>query len=260
MTGRTALVTGASSGIGEEFARQLAADNYDLILVARSREKLLALAEHLRERHGCRIEVIAADLTQPRPGRRIADSVEALGMHVDLLINNAGFGHLGAFDAQEAGRPYDMVQLNCAAVVDLVEAFLPPMLAVGRGGIVNVASLAAFQPMPRMSVYSATKAFVLNFSLGLWAEYKKRGIRVVCVCPGPVDTPFFETSGAGTMREYVPRFAVASANRVVDDALLGLERARPVVLPRQSSKWLAAGSRLLPQTFIARFLDRALDR
>lgn len=258
MAGKTALITGASSGIGEEFARRLAADDYDLVLVARSRDKLLALADQLGTLHGRRMEVVAADLSQPRPGRRLADAVEAFGMSVDLLVNNAGFGRLGPFH-DEGDRSYDMVQLNCAAVVDLCQAFLPPMLQAGRGAIINIASLAAMQPTPGMSTYAASKAFVLNFSLGLWHEYRKRGVGVVCVCPGPVDTPFFEAAGAGAMRARLPRFAVATPERVVQDALRALRKRRPLVVPKQTSKLLAGGSALLPRTTLTRLAGRALE-
>lgn len=258
MPTRTALVTGASSGIGEAFARQLAARGYELILVARSRDKLLALAASLRAAHGRRVEVVAADLSQPAPGSRLIDAAQALGMPVDLLVNNAGFGLTGPFERQDEQRQREMVMLNVAAVADLARVFAGDMLRRGGGGIINVASLAALQAMPEMSLYAASKAFVLSLSVGLWSEYRGRGINVVCVCPGPVDTPFFEHAGAAGARRRVPDLIMASADEVVRMSLKALRRRRPIAFTNRGSVGADLASRLLPRSWVARVVGGVL--
>jgi|GEM_PF-195452 len=188
---KTALITGASTGIGATFAEVLAKRGYALILVARSRDKLDALAARLSAETGCKAVVIATDLVLPNSGAALAQKVASLQLNVDLLVNNAGFGSAGAFARQSPERDAQMIALNCATVVDLAHAFLPAMLERGSGGILNVASVGAFQPLPYMTIYGATKAFVLSFTEGLWAEMRGTGVKVSALCPGPVDTPFF---------------------------------------------------------------------
>ena len=260
MTYKTALITGASSGIGEAFAEALAADGSDLILVARSKDKLDALARRIAEKHGRRVEVIAADLAEPSPGARIAASVAKLGMDVDLLLNNAGFGTAGAFHKTPPQRSAQMIALNVAAVVDLTHAFLPAMVERGRGAIVNVASVAAFQPTPTMSVYGASKAFVLSFSEGLWAEYRKKGVRVMAVCPGPVDTPFFEATGTPGLRKTIPPGMMMTADQVVRDSLRALAAGRTYVVPGLLNKAVAATPRLMPRKLMAVMAGKAMGR
>lgn len=252
MTGayRTALVTGASSGIGAALAEALAARGTALILVARSAGKLEALAQRLREQHGVRVEPVAADLALPEPGARLKQAAEALGLRVDLLLNNAGFGTVGAFAGQDPAREQEEIRLNAGAVVDLAHAFLPDMLAAGHGAIVNIASAAGFQPMPYMTVYSATKAFVCQFSDSLWAECRGRGVHVMAVCPGPVDTPFFDATGAHGLRAAIPRWVMLSAAQVGDATLRGLARRRRLVLPGGINKASAAFGRLLPRGLV----------
>jgi len=260
MTYKTALITGASSGIGEAFAEALAGQGSDLILVARSKDKLEALAKRLAEKHGRRVEVIAADLGEPSPGARIAAAVAKLGMSVDLLLNNAGFGTAGAFHKTEPQRSAQMVALNVSAVVDLSHAFLPAMVERGSGAIVNIASVAAFQPTPTMSVYGATKAFVLSFSEGLWAEYRRKGIKVMAVCPGPTDTPFFEATGTPGLRKTVPSSMMMSVEQVVQDSLRGLEAGRTFVVPGLLNKALTATPRLVPRKLMAMLSAKAMGR
>lgn len=247
----TALITGASGGIGEAFARRLAAEGLDLVLVARSRDRLEKLARELRKSCGVRAEVIKADLAEPEPGAPLRDAVERLDMQVDLLVNNAGFGNTGHFHKLEATRDQEMIMVNVAALLDITHAFLPAMLESGRGGIVNIASLAAFQPTPYMTSYGATKAFVLSFSEGLWGEYHDRGIRVLCVCPGPVDSGFFEASGKPETRA-MSRRMMLKPQRVVDDALVALEKERMVVVPGGFTQNVMAGlPRLAPRKWVA---------
>lgn len=248
----TALITGASSGIGEAFAEALARQGMDLILVARSKDKLTELARKIAGQHGRRVEVVAADLGEPSPGARVAAAVAALGMDVDLLVNNAGFGESGAFVKQTAQRSQQMLALNCGAVVDLTHAFLPAMVERGRGGIINVASLGAFQPLPFMAVYGATKAFVLSFSDAVWAETRKRGIKVLAVCPGPVDTNFFQTSESNAkMKKTLPAAAMVTAEKVVSDALKAFAAGKTVVVPGLPFKLASLVPRAIPRKMMA---------
>lgn len=258
---RTALITGASSGIGETFASALAKEGLDLILVARSKDKLENLAQALAKAHGVKVAVIAADLGVPESGAKLAAEVSKRKLKVDLLINNAGFGLAGNFEHQEPARHQQMIALNIGAVVDLAHAFLPAMLERGAGAILNVASLAAFQPTPFMTVYGATKAFVLSFSEGLWAEYRNQGIRVLAVCPGPVDTPFFEATGKGdSLRKTVPRGTMLTAPAVVSASLKALRQGKSFVVPGAMLKAMSLLPRLVPRTLMAAGAARAMKR
>ena len=258
---RCALITGASSGIGAAYAQALAQEGLDLILVARSKDKLDSLAKALARSHGIKVAVIAADLQQPGCGAALAAQVTRRKLQVDLLINNAGFGMAGGFDQNDGARHQQMIALNVAAVVELAQAFLPAMLERGSGALVNVASLAGFQPTPFMAVYGATKAFVLSFSEGLWAEYRGKGVRVLAVCPGPVDTPFFEATGKGaSLRKTVPRGTMITATQVVAESLKALQAGRSFVIPGLASKAIGLLPRLLPRRVIAAGAARAMKR
>ncbi len=186
---KTVLVTGASMGIGEAFARELAARGATLVLVARSQERLEQLAAELPNAH-----VVALDLTRPGAARSLFDTVTARGLEIDVLVNNAGFGAHGSFSELSIEMQRNQIDLNVGALVELTHVFLP-MIERRQGGVIQVASTAAFQPVPYMAVYGATKAFVLSFSEALWAEYKPRGVRVLALCPGTTETPFFERAG-----------------------------------------------------------------
>jgi short-subunit dehydrogenase len=189
-TGKTALITGASSGIGEAFAHILAALGMNVVLVARSADKLRALAQELSEQHSIRAEIIPADLCREGAAQEVYLQTQALGVAVDLLVNNAGF------DTLAPQWEHEELMLNVTALVDLAHTFVSAMVERKAGGIINVSSMAAFQPMPYQAVYGATKAFVLSFSLALWAEYRKLSVRVVALCPGPTATNFFTVLGA----------------------------------------------------------------
>ena len=188
------LITGASGGIGRAFAVELAARGHDLVLSARREEELRATADMV-SRHGVRTEVLGADLSTAAGRRGLLDELRVRHLPVSMLVNNAGFGSIGAFADLDADRLADEVELDVQAVVQLSRALLPPMLEAGRGSIVNVASTAAFQPLPTMAVYAAAKAFVLSFSQALWEEVRHQGVRVIAVCPGPTDTDFFVRAG-----------------------------------------------------------------
>lgn len=199
-SGQTALVTGASYGIGLDLAECFAKDGYDLVLAARSEGTLRRVAESLAGKHGVKAAAIATDLGVHGAGRRLADDVRARGIEVDVLVNNAGYGIAGGFAGSDAAEQLGMIDLNVRALVELTHAFWPGMLARRRGGVLNVASTAAFQPGPLMAVYYASKAFVLSFSEALWREAEGSGIHVSCLCPGPTESRFRERAGTGKTR------------------------------------------------------------
>lgn len=186
----TALITGASGGLGEEFARLCAADGMDLILVARSEDKLRTLAAELEKTHRIHAHVIAVDLSEINSPQKVMEEIDARGIAVTMLINNAGFGSFGMFYATDMKDQRSMMQLNMIALMELTHLILPGMLQRKHGRILNIASTAAFEPGPLMSVYFATKAFVLNFSLALSNEMNDTGVTVTCLCPGPTKTGF----------------------------------------------------------------------
>ncbi|HLN57107.1 MAG TPA: SDR family oxidoreductase, partial [Thermoanaerobaculia bacterium] len=190
-----ALVTGASSGIGKELARLIAADGYDLVLVARRQERLEELARELSVAHGVSARVIAADLADPDSPKRIVEELEAERIAVDVLVNNAGFGIYGRLWNSDITRQLEIIQVNVVALTDLTGRLLPGMVSRKRGRIVNVASTAAFQPGPYQAVYYATKAYVLSFSEAIAEELKGTGVTVTALCPGPTTTEFQEAAG-----------------------------------------------------------------
>lgn len=252
--GKTALITGASSGIGAVFARALSERGMNVILVARSEAALHALAEDLSSACGVRAEVVCADLTKEGAASRIKEAVEQYGLRVDLLVNNAGFGTYDRFEDIEPARDHQQVMLNVSAVVDLAHAFLPEMAARGEGALINVGSMAAFQPMPYMTVYAASKAFVLSFSQGLWGEYRDRGIRVVALCPGQVETPFHDK-----MEHDVPAAGVkVTPQQAAAAALRALEKGKSYVVPGAMNHVAAQSTRLLSRAFLARSVANML--
>lgn len=238
---RWALVTGASSGIGAEFARQLAARGMHLILVARREDRLKELAEELDTRHGTRCEVIVADLSVPEEAGRLFADVGERDIEVELLINNAGFGWVGAVDDVDPLRMMEMIRLNISALTELTYLFLPAMLKREHGGIINVASVAAFQPVAYMPVYSASKAFVLHFSEALWAECRDRNVTIQGLCPGTTATEFFDVAGAsGWLKKQ--RFHTAAY--VVRKSIKALDKGRQYVVPGFINKVLSLSVRL----------------
>ena len=198
--GQTALVTGASAGIGVDLAACFAEDGYDLILAARTDSALREVADRLATTHAIAATPIAVDLGAFGGGKRLAEEIQARGLAVDVLVNNAGFGQAGAFDGSNAAEQLGMIDLNDRALVELTHVYWPGMLASKRGGVLNVASTAAFQPGPLMAVYYASKAFVLSFSEALWEEARGTGVKVSCLCPGPTVSKFRERAGTGKTR------------------------------------------------------------
>ena len=239
-----ALITGASSGIGEVFARQLAAEGMHLILVARRQDRLQALAKKLSDAHGIHTLVLPTDLSAPDAPRQLYHRVVAQGHKVTLLVNNAGIGSYGLFHELSADSVAASLQLNVQALTLLTHYFLPGMVAAGGGAVVNVASTAAFQPVPYMASYAATKAYVLSFTEALWAEYRQKNIRVLAVCPGVTATEFF----VGNPSPSSKALAIDTPERVVTEAMRALMRDRMTVITGHWSNWfLTQTTRLSPR-------------
>jgi short-subunit dehydrogenase len=244
-----ALVTGASSGIGAEFAQQLSADGYEVILVARRIELLEDLALQLRGP----AHVVSCDLVNDAAS--LSGKVDALGLQVDVLVNNAGFGTHGRFAGIDAAREAEEVKLNCEAVVTLTHAFLPSMLERRRGGVITVASTAGMQPLPYEAVYSATKAFARTFSDALSAELRGSGVRVLCVNPGPVPTGFQQVAGYGS--DWLPPVpGKISAEQVARESLAAFKRGRRTVIPGAVIRWFIRGGSVGPTAIKLRVAER----
>lgn len=248
-----ALVTGASRGIGYELARVLAEAGWDAVLLARDEPRLRQVAEELEEGFGIRARVIAADLADPGAARRVFDELDGEGLRVDLLVNNAGFGSSGPFAEADLARERDMVRVNVGAVTELTGLFLPGMLERDRGGVLNVASTAAFQPGPFMAVYFASKAYVLSFTEALAEELRGTGVRATALCPGPTATSFQERadmgdsalSGQGTV-------GLMDPERVARAGYSGWRRGRRRVVPGVLN-WLGTVAvRFVPTALVLR--------
>jgi uncharacterized protein len=244
------LITGASAGLGEGFARALAAEKRNLLLVARREERLAALAVQLAERHGIAVETMALDLAAPDGSEQLMAEVAARGLSVDTLINNAGFGARGAFVEIDLAEQRRMIELNCTLLMDLCHRVLPGMIAAKRGGILNVASTAAFQPGPWMAVYYATKAFVLSFSEGLHEEVRGHGVKVAALCPGPTRTEFADVAGMNDS-ELFKRFAT-SPEAVVRDGLAALKSNTAVKVSGTMNTIMAESIRFTPRLLARR--------
>jgi short-subunit dehydrogenase len=228
MVDQWALITGASSGIGAEFARQLAARGMHLVLTARRAELMQELAAELEAKHATRCEIIPADLTQPGAVAQLLAEVERRGLTIQILVNNAGFGVVGEVDDAPVERLLELVQVNVASVVELTYRILPGMLARNSGAIINVSSLSAFQPVAYMGVYAATKTFILHFTEAIAIEVRRRKVLLLAVCPGVTRTPFFDIAGAPG---WLQKHSSQSAEEVVKAALKALRRRRLVIVP-----------------------------
>jgi short-subunit dehydrogenase len=244
-----ALVTGASSGIGAEFAKQLSADGYEVILVARRIERLEELAVRL---HGS-AHVVACDLANDAGS--LKGRVDEVGLAVDVLVNNAAFGTHGRFAEIDAAREAEEVRLNCETLVTLTHEFLPGMLERGRGGVINVASTAGMQPLPYEAVYSASKAFARAFSDALAMELRGTGVRVLCVNPGPVRTEFQEVAGYGA--DWLPPVpGIIPAEQVARESLAAFKRGRRTIVPGAVIRWFIRGSAIGPLPIKLRVAER----
>lgn len=249
LSGQWILLTGATSGIGEQFARQLAARGSRLVLVARSAERLAALAGELSGQHALEVETIAVDLAGRGAAAEIGATLTRLGVPVDVLINNAGFGTAGDFVSLDPATIEELLAVNLATPLKLTRHLLPGMIARGTGAVLNVASVAGFQPTPSMAVYAAAKAAVLSFSRALAEEVRGRGVRVVALCPGTTRTPFF--SRAGVTRW--DRFGAGhEPERVARAGLRALETGKPVRIVGVRNRVTVGLVRHLPQDLMVR--------
>ena len=245
----TALVTGASSGIGEQFARQLAARGHDLVLVARRADRLERLASELPTE----AKVVACDLTTD--GVSLGGRAQELGVQVDLLVNNAGFGTSGPFLGHDPARDAEQVRLNCEAVVTLCHAFLPGMVERRRGGVINVASSAGFQPIPYESVYAASKAFAISFTDALHTELRGTGVRAMSVNPGPVPTEWQQVAGYEAGRS-APAPGEITAEQVVSESLEAWDKGHRSVIPGRTMRWFIRLTAPSPRAVQLRVTER----
>lgn len=243
MTQAVALITGASAGLGVDFARQLMAKGMRLVLVARRKDRLEALAAELGNARS-----VELDLSAEGAADRLMSDLAAHDEHVELLVNNAGFGLTGRFAGHDGKRLRQMIDLNCGVLTELAHAVLPGMIERKSGQILNVASTAAFQPGPGMAVYFATKAYVLSFSEALHEEVKKDGVTVSCLCPGPTATEFGQVAGFGG-HPVVDKMFMTSPD-VVRIGLDGIAQGKAVVIPGFANRFGAQGHRFLPRSVL----------
>jgi short-subunit dehydrogenase len=256
----TVLITGASAGLGAELSKLFADDGSNLVLVARRLDRLDDLAHDLQKRCGIGVRTVAMDLSQPGAPQELFDALERDKVRVDVLVNNAGFGQQGQFAEIPLGRHMQMIQVNIAALTYLTRLFLSGMLERGKGRILNVASTAAFQAGPGMSVYYASKAYVLHFTEGLSGELQGTPIKVTCLAPGPTATEF--AAVADLQRSRLFSFGVMDAETVARAGYRGLRQGRPLVIPGLKSRLLAFSIRLAPRSFARTIAKRlnAVDR
>ncbi len=251
MTNGLAVVTGASSGMGAEFARQLAARGHDLLLVARRAHRLHELNQELKDKHGRAGHVLVLDLTMENAARHLRERADAIGPTA-VLVNNAGYGTYGEFAKIDGARETAMIRLNCEALTATMRAFLPAMLERRAGTIINVASLASFQPVPWMATYAATKAFVLSLTEAVAEEVRGSGVTVSAICPGPVETEFFEVAHPGKGGEMRRPPGQKKPPAVVAAALKAAEAGRVVRVPGLIAKTLVFSGRLSPRAIVRR--------
>ena len=255
---RTSIVTGASSGIGTAIACELARRGHGVTLVARREDRLITLADELRAEYDVRAVAIAADLTDESSRRRIPDELEARGLIADVLVNNAGFSTTGPVHRSDAEREIALVRTDVEAVVHLCSLFLPGMVQRGAGAILNVASTAAFQPLPGQAAYAAAKAFVLSYSHALRGELRGKGVSVTALCPGPVQTEFAGAAGfdEDEANGALPSFMWETAPDVARAAVDGLARGHAVVIPGRANRVGAATAYLTPRKLLLPILAR----
>src|SRR6185369_9801817 len=248
------LITGASSGIGEAFARKLAARGHNLLLVSRTEEKLMMVCNEVGRSHNIRAEYFAVDLSKADAAQRLFEETQKRELEIDLLINNAGFGSMGDFAKLDLDRELNMIDLNIRSLVELTHRFIQPMRERKSGAIMNVASTAGIQAVPFMATYAATKAFVLSFSEALWEENRTCGIKVMALCPGVTETNFFEASRG----EKPPARASQTPEEVVDTALRGLARGKSHVISGWVNRVMTESERLAPRSLVTRMAGRMM--
>ena len=252
MANETVLITGASSGIGLELARLFAADNSNLVLIARREERLRALAEELKSEFGVDIYVLSKDLSEKSAPKEIYDEIQKQGLVIDVVVNNAGFGARGRFAELGEEAQIDMIQVNVVALTHLTRLFLPGIIERGRGGILNVGSLAGFQPGPNLAVYYATKAYVLSFTEALAEEVKNPNIKITCLAPGPVRTEFGEKSELDDSLLF--KLSLMDSEPVVRAGYEGFRRGKVIVLPGIKQKLIPLLLRFTPRFLVRKIV------
>ena len=252
---KVTLITGASSGIGEEFARRLAAEGHNLVLVARSEKALHELCDELMLKHRIMAHYIVADLIEHDAEKQVFDETEKHGFEVDWLINNAGFGAYGDFANVALEKQTSMIELNIRALVALTYRYLPAMRDRGRGVVINVSSAAGFQPLPYMAVYAATKSFVTSFSEAIAEENREFGVQVMALCPGSTKTNFFK---AASMDNPIHAKGQQTVDEVVDTALRGVKGGRTRIISGLTNYVVATAVNVVPNKLITRFMGRTL--
>lgn len=247
---KTVLITGASGGLGKEFARLFAADGYDLVLVARNQERLQSLAKELESKYNITAHVLCYDLSVANAAAMLVQELQKRNIHVHTLVNNAGFGGFGLFHETNYEQEQQLLQVNITALTDLTKLLLPQMVQRKLGAILNIASTAAFQPGPLMAVYYASKAYVMNFSLALSVELKGTGVTVTCLCPGPTKTGFEKNAHMGTSRLFQKR--VMDGVTVAEIGYRALKAGRPLVIAGRLNAFGAFMTRFVPRIWAAR--------
>lgn len=255
---KVALITGASAGIGEALAGVFSRERNDLILSARRGDRLQEIADELHDRHAVDVHVIAADLAAPDGSKRLYEQVQQLGLEVEYLVNNAGFGTFGPFAETDVDRSMELVRLNVAAVTGLTALFLPAMVERGRGRIMNVASAAAFQPGPLMAAYYASKAYVLHFSEALAEELEGSGVTVTALCPGPVRTEFQDVADMHDSGLVAGKRLISVAT-VAEIGYRSMMYGKPIAIPGFMMKLTALSVRFAPRRLVAKFVRRLME-
>jgi uncharacterized protein len=252
----TALVTGASSGIGAEIARELARRGHGVTLVARREERLRELADEITAEHNVHAEPMSCDVNDDAARERLVKAIDDRGVSVDILVNNAGFGSAGSFVDLDVDQEVAMCRTNVEAVVAFTGTYAPRMAGRGKGGILNVASVAGFQPLPRQATYAATKSFVVSFTDALHTELSGTGVTVTALCPGPVETEFSAVAGLQSEWDALPSFATMSAEDTAKAGVEALDKGRRGVAPGLLNTVTAVAGRNTPRSLLLPLLDR----
>lgn len=256
---KTALITGASGGIGEALAWKMAGNDINLVLVARSEEKLKQLAEALKQKHKVKAEYVVSDLAQPDAPAELFTKTESMGLTIDYLVNNAGFGNFGLFAETEWEKEAEMIQLNISALTALTKYYVQPMVQQKSGRILNVASTAAFQPGPLMAVYYATKAYVLSFSEALANELAEHKVTVTALCPGPTKTGFADAADMAGSNLFQSGM-VATAKEVAEYGYRAMMAAEVVAIPGVINKLMAKSVNFLPRKAVTALVRKVTDK
>lgn len=253
---QTALITGASSGIGYVIAKKLAQEGADVIITARRSDRLEELAASIRHEFGREVTIISCDLSTPGSARKLYDEVQSLGLQVDILVNNAGFGYKGDFLGAGDSIYTDMVQVNINALTELTYLFLPSMRAKKTGGVINIASMAGISAIPYFSVYAATKAYVINMTEALWKELKGSGVNVTAICPGPTATEFFDVSGYNPTN--LAARGIQPVDVVVESALKSYLKNKPFAPTSGLLTLLSKISSIIPRKLSLVILEKSM--